>query len=335
VFLGRRRGERIELLDRVRVPRALLAVLAIVVALACKQGRVADTASRDSAKSAIELTDDAGNSIRLQHPARRIVSLVPSATETLIAIGARNDLVGRTRYDTASDIAALPSVGGGVDASVESIVNLRPDLVIAWQSDARQVTRERLVALGIPVFVVKTEDTTDIFRGIASLGRMAGADSQATAVAASVRNELDSVRRAAAGRPSPSVLYVGYEDPPMSAGPRTFIGQLISLAGGRSVITDSAQLWPNLSMEEIVRRDPDLLIVPVGEMSNPLASLRERTGWRNLRAVRQGHVVGVPADLVNRPSPSIAESARVFLVAIHPEIAVDSTHRRPNVEGTR
>jgi len=120
-------------------------------------------------------------------------------------------------------------------------------------------------------------------------------------------------------------MYVGYIDPPMTTGPRTFIGQLISLAGGRLVFTDSSQLWPNVAMEEIVRRDPDILIVPVGETTtNPLANLRERTGWRSLRAVRLGHVATVSADLLNRPSPSIAQSARVLLSAIHPDLSPDA-----------
>jgi iron complex transport system substrate-binding protein len=117
------------------------------------------------------------------------------------------------------------------------------------------------------------------------------------------------------------VFYVVYNDPPMTAGPRTFIAQLISLAGGRSIFTDSSQLWPNVAMEEIVRRDPDILIVPKGESSaTSLERLRQLTGWRSLRAVREGRVVTVPADLVNRPSPAIANSARVLLGAIHPEL---------------
>lgn len=273
------------------------------------------------AHAPIELTDAAGHVVRLDRPAHRIVSLIPSATETLVALGAAGDLIARTRYDNAPEVAALPSVGGALDASVETIVSLRPDLVIAWQSESRQVTRERLVALGIPVIVLRTEDTTDVFRGIVSLGRLTGRDSAATAVASSVRATLDSVHRAAAGRPEPKVLYVGFTDPPMTAGPRTFIGQLISLAGGTSIFTDSSQLWPNVAMEEIVRRDPDILIVPVGDSApNSLEHLRQLTGWRALRAVRDGHVVSVSADLLNRPSPSIARSARVLLEAIHPEV---------------
>jgi iron complex transport system substrate-binding protein len=273
----------------------------------------------------ISLTDDAGHAVRLDRPAQRVISLVPSATESLIALGATNQIVGRTRYDTSPEVAGLPSVGGGIDASIEAIVNLKPDLVIAWGSDARMITRDRLVALGVPVFVIKTEDTTDIFRGIASLGRLTGHDSAAASISASVRRDLDDVHRAAAGRPARSVFYVVYNDPPMTAGPRTFISQLIALAGGRSIVTDSSQLWPNIAMEEIVKRDPDLVIVPVGESrESSLEHLRQLSGWRSLRAVREGHVVTVPADLANRPSPAIATSARVLLKAIHPEIATDS-----------
>jgi iron complex transport system substrate-binding protein len=301
--------------------RSLFAhVVAALAVLGCSSDHSSER-SQSTAHAGIELTDAAGHIVRLDRPAHRVVSLIPSATETLVAIGAAGDLIARTRYDNAPEVAALPSVGGALDASVETIVSLRPDLVIAWQSESRQVTRERLVALGIPVIVLRTEDTTDIFRGIASLGRLTGRDSAATAVASSIRATLDSVHHAAAGRPEPKVLYVGFTDPPMTAGPRTFIGQLISLAGGKSIFTDSSQLWPNVAMEEIVRRDPDILIVPVGDSAaNSLERLRKLTGWRALRAVRDGHVVSVSADLLNRPSPSIARSARVLLDAIHPEV---------------
>jgi len=291
--------------------------------VACLIGCAADrSAARNPDTAPIEVKDDAGNIVHLARPARRILSLVPSATQTLIAIGATGDLVGRTRYDNAPEVANLPSVGGALDASVESIVHLHPDLVIAWRTESRGLTRERLVSFGIPVFVIETEDTTDIFRGVASLGRLTGRDSAATAVVASVHRELDAVRQTVAGRPSPSVFYVVYTDPPMTAGPRTFIAQLISLAGGRSIYTDSSRLWPNVAMEEIVRRDPDIIVVPVGDSTTTtLDRMRQLTGWRDLRAVRTGHVVTVPDAVVNLPSPAIGKTARVLLAAIHPEIA--------------
>ena len=129
--------------------------------------------------------------------------------------------MGRTRYDVAAEVASLPSVGGGVDPSIEAIVNLHPDLVVVWESDKRQAVRNRLIALGVPVFVVRTQDTTDVFRAIARLGHLTAHDSAATAIAKSIRSELDSVRRSVMGLSNPGVFYVVYNDPPMTAGART------------------------------------------------------------------------------------------------------------------
>ena len=270
----------------------------------------------------VEITDDGGRVVRLATPARRVISLIPSATETLVALGAADRVVGRTRYDVAPEIASRPSVGGGLDPSVEAIVGLRPDVVIGWENDKRQAVREKLTAVGVPVVSLRTDDTTDVFRNVATLGRLTGRDSAAAALQRSLRAELDEVRRSVAGRPTPSVFYVVFNDPPMTAGPQTFIGQLIGLAGGRSAFPEVRQPWPTVSMEELVRRQPDVVVLPVGEfVSNAADRLRGRAGWRELRAVRDGRVVTVPANLANRPGPHLGEAARALRAALHPELA--------------
>lgn len=311
---------------------AIVCATALLPGVACSSGSQRDARTgTDSARSttAIEVTDDGGFVVRLPKPAQRVVSLIPSAMETLIAIGATHQIVGRTRYDVAPEVASLPSVGGGVDPSVEAILNLHPDLVISWESDKRQEVRQKLVSVGIPVFILRTQDTTDIFHGILTIGRLTGHDSSAGAIADSIRKTLDDVRRSVAQRPVPSVFYVAYNDPPMTAGPKTFIGQLISLAGARSIFDDAGADWPNVAMEEIVRRDPDMLVVPVGEFNaNSLDRFRGLAGWRDLRAVRTGRVVMVPGDLMSRPSPSIAQAARVLQRAFHPEVVgADSANK--------
>jgi iron complex transport system substrate-binding protein len=297
-----------------------------VVALATGPTACAGDANSRNAfaasRSRIEVVDDAGTHVRLDAPAQRVISLIPSANETLVALGAASQIVGRTRYDIAPALATLPSVGGGIDPSIEAIVHLRPDLVVVWENDRRRAVRERLAALHIPTFVLRAEDTTDIYRGIANLGRLTGHDSAARTTAAAMRAALDSIHRSVATLPPRRLMYVEFPEPPMTAGPRTFIGQLVSLVGGASIFADTTALWPNVSMEEIVRRDPDLLVVPVGEFrQNALDRFRKLAGWRDLRAVKDGHVVSVPADLLSRPSPSIVEAARVLRTAIHPELA--------------
>ena len=287
----------------------------LVTGAACRGERRVSTATN----AAIALVDDAGDTVRLARPATRVVSLVPSATETVVAIGATERIVGRTRFDVAAAVAKIPSVGGTIDASVESIIALHPDLVIGWGKDIQQTVRARLASIDVPVFAMRAEDTSDVFRGIQNLGKMLARDSAAVSLAKSIRATLDSVRSAVANRPPRDVMFVIYPDPAMTAGPHTFIDELIGLAGGRSVFHDMPAEWPTVSIEEVVRRAPDLLIVSQTDSTSALAQFRHRAGWRDLPAVRGGRVATVSADLTQRPGARIGEAARALQLAIHPE----------------
>jgi iron complex transport system substrate-binding protein len=266
----------------------------------------------------ITLNDDGGRTVTLPRAARRIVSLVPSATETILALGAGERLVGRTRFDRDSAVAALPVVGGGLDPNLESMVELAPDLVVSWFSEERPDTRKRLDAAGIASLSLSLQDTTDAFRAVTLLGqaldRSAGADS----LLRRLRDSLADTRRLAARQERRRVFYVVYNNPPMTMGPATFIAQILGLAGGENIFADAATNWPTVSLEEVVRRDPDVVVLPVGEMpARTLGRLRTEPGWRELRAVRRGCVVQVVADVVNRPGPNIARAAEQLRVAIH------------------
>lgn len=259
--------------------------------------------------------DDAGREVRLPRPARRVVSLLPAGTETLVALGAADRLVGRTRYDDLSDVQHLPSVGGGLDPSLEALVALRPDLVIAFETAGGSRIRARLEELGIPVFAIAPQDTADIFRNLQRLGHLVGRDAAADSLARRVRAQLASARSAV--RDSPTVFYVVGTDPPMTAGPDTFVGQLVGVAGGRHPFPEIQAHWPQISMEAVVRSDPDVILLPVGpDSAAALERLRTTPGWRELRAVRQGRVRTVPADLLNRPGPRIGEAAGVIRDAL-------------------
>lgn len=267
---------------------------------------------------AVEARDDAGRSVRLARPARRVLSLVPSGTEMVAALAGPERLVGRTRYDDDPALAALPTVGGGVDPSLEAIVALRPDLVLVWESEAQGTMRGQLTAAGIPTFALQSSDTADVFSAMARLGRLLGRDQAATKLAARVRGQLDSVRLAVASRPTPTVLYVVGVTPAMTAGTSTFVIELLGVAGGRSAFPDISDGWPTLSLEEIVSRDPDIVLLPVSDDPTVRVSTLQRTaGWRELRAVREGRIVTVSASLVNRPGPRMGEAAAALARAIH------------------
>lgn len=300
------------------------AIFLCLVALVAACGRPdasSDVAQAAAAESAIAVTDDAGQKVRLNRPAQRIVALIPSATETLIALGAKEQIVGRTRYDVAPEVRHLPSVGGGLDPSLEVLISLRPDLVIVWEGERSRGLRPRLEEAGIGVFALAADDTSDVFRSIDQLGRLAGHSAAADTLAADIRRDLAEVRASVQGRPSPSVFFVVSQDPPMTAGPNTFIGQLIGLAGGRLLFPDVSQDWPAVSMEEIVRRQPEVIILPQGETpTQSVEALAKRSGWRELRAVREGRVAMLDANLVNRPGANLGRAARALRDALHPEL---------------
>ncbi len=279
----------------------------------------------------VRFTDDAGHLFALAHPARRIVSLIPSVTETLIALGATAQIVGRTNYDVAPEVAALPSVGGGIDPSVEALVAMRPDAVITWKHDRRQRTRTKLEELGIPVISLRTEDTSDVFRMFARLGALSGHSAVAQSLSKQLRTDFREVARSVKGMPQPVVFYVVYNDPPMTAGPATFIGQLITLAGGKLAFPEPAALWPTVSVEALVQRNPDVIVLPVGEKGViTLDKLRATAGWRDLGAVRDGRVATIPANLLNRPGPHLGEAVRALRDAIHSDAVHQAARaRRP------
>ena len=299
-------------------PRLRLAALAALLALCGGCGR-ADARGGAAPGGAITLVDDAGRTVTLPRPARRVISLVPGANATLVGLGAAGQLVARTDYDRGPALDSLPSLGGGLDPNLEKLVSLRPDLVIGWETHKPQL-RERLEELGIPVYAVKTEDTTDVFRNIRDLGRLTGRAPAADSLATRLRGEIAAVRASVAGLPRPSVLFVVWNDPPMTAGPGTFVMQLIGVAGGRPIFPDVTELWPTVSMEEIVRRQPDVVVIPVGESGTPRFDARS-PGWRELKAMRGRGRVLIPAELVKLPGPGIGETARRLRDALHPERA--------------
>ena len=174
-------------------------------------------------------------------------------------------------------------------------------------------------SLGIPVYAAATRDTAAIYRTIAGLGLLLGRVPAADSLAGRIRAQLDSVRATVPPGPRPGVLYVVAADPPMIAGLDNFISELIEVAGGEPVAIagDRKGISPQVSLEELVRRQPEIVILPVGEdPAVDLGRLRGAPGWRDLAAIREGRAAEVPALLVNRPGPSIGEMAKVLREAI-------------------
>ena len=286
--------------------------------------------------------DDVGRTVSTETPRTRVISLVPGLTETLLVLGAGPLLVARTRYDLDPRLESLPSVGGGLDPSLEVLVALEPDLVVAWPDRDARSLGSVLVELGVPVYSAETQTLADYRRHTRNLGSLLGEVAAAEAVIADFDAALTDLGVRLAGVAAPSVFFVVWHDPPQTAGPGTFPDRLLSMAGARNVFDDAAAQWPVVSLEEIVRRQPDYVLVTDGQTDSatpdaaqtvaeggsrtttPIRSepgpsfLYERPGWRDLTAVTEGRVLTVGEDLFSRPGPRVAEAARALARVLHP-----------------
>jgi len=254
--------------------------------------------------SALDVVDADGRRVRLDGPARRIVSLVPSATETLRALGAGDLVVARTDFDTVAWARELPSVGGGLEPSIEAIVAARPDLVIRFGGPQDPRTPSRLDDLGIIHLAIRPDRVADVFESISLLGAVTGHDGAAESLTSAIRDTLDNVRARSSGGPPVRVAYVLGGTPPWVAGPDTYIDELIHLAGGVNVFADLGARYASVSPEEFVARDIDVVLTPPDGRF-------ERRWAPNARLVQMG-----PA--MELPGPAVMEAAREVERALHP-----------------
>lgn len=291
----------------------------LAACLACAVLPGADLAAQDVS---IQVIDDAAREVVLATVPRRIVSLVPVATEILFDLGEGSRIVGRSRFDDYPPEALLvPDVGDAIRPSIETVLQRRPDLVIViGGSDNAQAVRE-MELLEIPFIVVLFNTLEDLRSNILRLGRIVDREDEAQEIWAGIEMDLEQVREAVAGTEPVTVYYdVGYP-PAFTVGAGSYLDALLSTAGARNVFGDLEAPSPRVSLEAIVMRDPDVIIHP-SNSTEEMASARPeaRPGWENLRAVRSGHVVTVPAELVHRLGPRTGEAAKRLALALHPEV---------------
>jgi iron complex transport system substrate-binding protein len=243
--------------------------------------------------------------LTLDVPPERILSLVPSATGILLALGQQEKLVGRTDYDMAPEVANLPSVGGGLGASVERIVMLDPDLVIHFRADSDPGTPRQLEAAGIAHLAIRPDRIEDVRRILRMIGSVVRESAQADSLVAALDAGLAEVSARVAQAPRPRVVLIG-GDPPTVAGPGTFLHELVVIAGGENAFADVGELYAPVSLEEIIRRDVDLILAPETVRVPP--------------ALEGIPIRRIPLDVLT-PGIEVTASARVLASLLHPEIS--------------
>jgi len=270
-----------------------------------------------------ELTDEIGRRVRIPQQVDHVVSLAPNLTEIVFALGGGNHLAGDTDFcDYPAEAAQKPHVGGPVNPNLEEIVALMPDLVLATKSINRRETVNALDHIGLPVYVVTDPHSVEeMIASVEHLGSALGAEKSAATLAGDLRERLADLDRRLAGAAPRRVLFVVWTEPLISIGRDTFIADALRRAGGRSIV-ETKTAWPHVSMEEIVRLQPEVLVFAsahAGDTQHDIEALRTRPGWRNLDAMKHGNIV-VVSDAINRPAPRMVDAIERLARALHPDV---------------
>jgi iron complex transport system substrate-binding protein len=279
--------------------------------------RDARSGAAPAATTTAELRDDYGRVVRLGAPPRRIVSLNPATTELLFAIGAGDRVVGRTEYDLWPDSARLvPSVGAGMQPNLEAVMGRHPDLVVMYASGSDRGAADRLTSAGIATAAFRMDHIADFARVTMILGRLIGDTLRAHTVVDSVTSTLERVRHATDTLPRPTVFMHVWEKPLMTIGGGSFLSELVTIAGGRNIYDSLPAPSPVVTIEDVLRRNPRIVLVSPIERASMLASDR----WRALPAVRDGRVLAYDTNRVARPSVKLGEAAVSLARLFHPGV---------------
>jgi iron complex transport system substrate-binding protein len=268
-----------------------------------------------------ELIDETGQRMQVPANVTRIVSLAPSLTEIVYALDQGNRLAGDTTFcDYPAEAMQKPHVGGPSDPNLEEVVKLKPDLILATAINPREKVAA-LNRLGLPVYVTDPHSVNEMIDSVEHIGNAMGAGKSGTALADNLRGRLADLDRRMTGAAPRRVLFVVWTDPLISVGHDTFIADALRHAGARSVVETAAE-WPRVSFEEIIRLQPEFLVFAnahAADAQHDIDALRTRPGWRDLDAIRLGHIV-IVSDAINRPAPRMVDAVEQLARAFHAEL---------------
>lgn len=303
------------------VARGALGALALAASACDPPARSTHHVARAASArlAALTVRDDFGGTIALRPTPQRVVSLNPTTTELIFALGAGERLVGRSRWDEWPVAArTVPALGDAIHPAVEQIIAAHPDLVLLYASEDNRAAYDRLRSAGIRALALRIDHIAQFERAARLLGRALGDSVAGDSVADSVSATLDRVRRATRTLPRPTVVWPVSDSPPIVIGGGSYMSELLDIAGATNLYGSLRAPSPVVSIEDVVARNPDIVIRGGGE----LPSRAWKTTWSVVPAVRAGHVVRVSTELVSRPSVQLGEAAVALARALHPTAAI-------------
>ncbi len=269
----------------------------------------------------LTVTDDAGRAVTVVRRPQRIVSLAPSNTEILFALGLADRVVGVDKYSNyPSEAARKPQISDYSSTNLEQVLATEPDLILAAGITSRDVIAA-FESRGLAVVVLDPPTLDGVFGDISLLGQVADVNG----AAATVRGDLESrlatlTARLATASTRPRVFFELDATQFFTVGPKSFIDDLIARAGGANIAADAATAYPKLSAEQIIAKDPEIIILSDEGYGATVATVGTRPGWAGISAVKNGRVVAIDPDLTNRPGPRVLDALEQLARAIHPEL---------------
>lgn len=273
--------------------------------------------------ASLTIVDDAGRSVTLDGPPKRIMTLTPGNTEILFALGAEDRIVAVDQWSDFPPAAKAKPRVAPFNPSLEQVVRFSPDLILSTHGGAEPLLPLERHGIRVMIFAPRTLD--DIYRNILLIGRIVNAEGRAEGLVRAMRQRVAAVVAKVRDAPRPKV-FIEFDgsDPsrPFTAGPGSFIDVLVQLAGGANIAARSRAAWPQFSLEELIRADPDLIILsdaiaPMNPQTPELVA--RRPGWSHLRAVRRGTIFPIDSDLISRPGPRIVEGLELLARLLHPD----------------
>ncbi len=268
------------------------------------------------------LTDEAGRKLNLPVSKRRIISLAPNITEILFALGLGNEIAGVTDFcDYPAGVSNKPRIGGFVNPDTEKIVSLKPDLIIGTRDGNRAGAIQRLGELGFPIFVVDPRDFEGVVSTVRNIGEVTGRREESKRITEKMIRKKEEIVRLTRSLPRPKVFFQIGNTPIVTVGRGTLADDLIRMAGGRSISENESANYPLCSIENIISKAPEIIIMTSMEGNREYANLAKQwQRWESIPAVKRNAIHVIDSNLVDRPSPRIVDGLEVLLWIIHPQV---------------
>jgi iron complex transport system substrate-binding protein len=295
-----------------------LLLLFCLIEIGCTPPSSTDRKNSIQTPDSIVYTDGIGRNVRIPRHPSRIISLAPNITETLFLLGAQDRLIGNTTQCNWPEAAKhKPKIGDLLNPNYEVILAAKPDLVIGSTAGNDRGAVMKLAGLGLPVYVASPRTVEKIFQSVEDMGRITDCEAQGLQLVADMKSRLERVKTRIQGLAPVRAFFITWFDPLLTPGKNTFENDVLKLVGIVSITADIPQFYPRYSLEQLLVKNPDVILT-IEHEGDPLPDFKKTSGWRDLRAVKEGKVLFLN-EYLQHPSPLFVNGIEDLAKKLYPE----------------